>query len=105
MFGYYKKLLNDMEALRKRTNPEGSVVDAMRHLAETGEYPKNRRLRGQVKRMLLTAMQMFETVPPCPAPEPEPPGETSEIPLAETFEEYADWVVAGGNVTAIRRFS
>jgi hypothetical protein len=106
LFGYYKKLLNDMEALRKSrgVNSPGAVADAMRHHAETGEYPSNHRLRGMIKRMQLTALQMAKTVPPPPPPD-GPGEEAQELPLSETFtSEDPEWVVQGGNVTAIRKF-
>jgi hypothetical protein len=106
LFGYWKKVLNDLETLRKKRTPM-TVGEAMRQHSITGKYPKDRKLRGQVKMMQLMALQMAKTIPSPPSGVQAECKEAKEDrPLSETFEsvETPEWIVEGGGITGVRRF-
>jgi hypothetical protein len=73
-FGYWKKILHDLETLRRqREKDEGkTLADAMRHYANNREYPADPVLRGQLKWHQLAARAIANTVPKAPNPPSQP---------------------------------
>jgi hypothetical protein len=102
--GYAKKLNYRISRL-EQAGGLGSVSEAMRIYAQTGELPLNPRLRKQVLMMKEMACLMAATVPKRGPSEPQEEI-VQDRPLSETFEsvETPEWIVEGGGNVSIRRF-
>lgn len=67
-YGYWKKMLHDIQTLRsqKALDAGKTLADVMRHYANTGEYPSDPALRGQLKWHQLASRAILNMVPKTP---------------------------------------
>ena len=93
--GFHRKINRRIELLEHNLGG-GSVAEAMRILAITGELPKNHYLKREVECMVDMARAMASTIPKLKPPIEAEPEAKEDKPLAETFSKPSGPVIYQG---------